>query len=354
MLLSLVMAFQFLGATHYGRHRDVLQWSSLDSLPQCGENQLLISVQYAELNPVDLQKLWPGNEINKSGQVINQNESPLIVGYGGAGVVVQSKVDTFKEGDDVIFLADPRRSGAYATHVVVDAQCATKIPTNVPMSMAATLPLAGCTAFESLQKLSLTQAQRLLIVGGAGGVGSWATLLAKAMYPSMEVICTASSIQSQAWCQSNGASSTISHHKIVHLLGMGSFNQKEEGVDSILCLSEPTPDLWSKLTDAIRPFGTICLVVAGSSIRSLDLSFCFFKAVTITTETIFSTQRSNYSHGVPAVYMEKMLQLLASGVIVRAPLAEEALSWKKCLEEGGVLDRLASGHARGKFIMKID
>ncbi|KAI2499266.1 oxidoreductase [Fragilaria crotonensis] len=205
------MAYQYLGATHYGIHRDVLHWKSTDKLPHCGENQVLIRVQHVELNPVDLQKLLP----SKAGQEIQERDSPLIVGYGGAGFIVHSKVDGFKESDEVVFLADPRRSGAYATHVVVDAQCVTKIPTDYPMTMAATLPLSGCTAFESLEKLSLAQAANLLIVGGAGGVGSWATLLARAKFPSLEILCTASSDESKAWCLENGASSVIAHDEIL-------------------------------------------------------------------------------------------------------------------------------------------
>lgn len=340
------MAYQYLGATHYGLHRDVLHWKSTDKLPHCGENQVLIRVQCVELNPVDLQKLLP----SKARQEIQERDSPLIVGYGGAGFIVHSKVDGFKESDEVVFLADPRRSGAYATHVVVDAQCVTKIPTDYPMTMAATLPLSGCTAFESLEKLSLAQAANLLIVGGAGGVGSWATLLARAKFPSLDILCTASSDESKAWCLENGASSVIAHDEILEKLEGGP----KGSVDRILCLTEPTPNVWKALTEVVRPYGTICLVVAGPSIGSLDLGFCFFKAVTVTTETVFSSQRTNYAHGAPSSHMEEMLQLLASHSISKAPLAEDAGSWKDCLQEGGVLDRLASGHVRGKLVMKID
>jgi NADPH:quinone reductase len=340
------MAYQYLGATHYGLHRDVLQWKASDTLPHCRENQVLIRVQYVELNPVDLQKLLP----SKAGQAIQEREAPLIVGYGGAGFVVHSRVDGFEENDEVVFLADPKRSGAYSTHVVVDARCVTKIPIDYPMVMAATLPLSGCTAFESLEKLSLAQAGNLLIVGGAGGVGSWATLLARAKYPSLDILCTASSDESKRWCLENGASSVMAHDEIL---------QKFEGgpkgsVDRILCLTEPTPAVWKALTEVVRPYGTLCLVVAGPSISSLDLGFCFFKAVTVTTETVFSSQRTNYSHSVPSRHMEEMLRLLVSRAISRAPLTEDAGSWKDCLKEGGVLDRLASGHVRGKLVMKVD
>jgi NADPH2:quinone reductase len=337
------MTYRYLGATRFGAHRDVLQWGSDDTLPHCGDNQVLIQVQYAELNPVDLQKLQP----HKPGQDIPQ--APLVVGYGGCGIVVQSNVDEVDINSEVVFLADPRRNGAFATHVVIDSQCVTKIPSNYSMMKAATLPLSGCTAYESLEKLSLASAKSLLIVGGAGGVGSWATLVARAKYPELEIICTTSSEESKAWCLENGASSVIAHHEILEKLGGGP----KGSVDRILCLTEPKPDLWKDLTEVVRPYGSICLVVAGPSIGSLDLGFCFFKGVTVTTETVFTSQRTNFSHCVPSQYMEEMLQLLASGKITRAPLSMDAVGWKDALQ-GGILDQLASGHTRGKLVMKID
>jgi NADPH:quinone reductase len=340
----MTMTYRYLGATHFGAHRDVLQWSTVDTLPICGDSQVLIQVQYVELNPVDLQKLMP----HRAGQEIPQ--APLVVGYGGGGFVVRSNVDNFKEGDEIIFLADPRRNGAFATHVVVDAQCVCKIPSSYPMIEAATLPLSGCTAYESLEKLSLENSSNLLIVGGAGGVGSWATLVARAKHPRLEIISTASSEESKRWCFENGASTVMGHGEILQKLGGGP----NGSVDRILCLTEPTPDVWKALTEVIRPYGTICLVVAGPSIGSLDLGFCFFKAVTVTTETVFSSQRTNYVHGIPSDYMEEMLQLLATGTIARTPRDNEAVSWNNALQEGGILDQLASGHTRGKLVMKID
>jgi NADPH:quinone reductase-like Zn-dependent oxidoreductase len=306
-------------------------------------NQVLIQVHYVELNPVDLQKLNA-----KPGQPVPN--PPLIVGYGGSGVVMETSSDMFEKGDEVAFLGDPSRRGALATHVVADAPCVAKIPSEISMATAATLPLAGCTAYESLEKLTLESAENLLIVGGSGGVGSWATLLAKAKYPEIKVLCTASSSESQTWCADNGAQQVFSHDDILKHLEGGRYGS----VDRILCLTEPTPELWQALTEVIRPYGIICLVVAGTSIGSLDLGFCFFKSVTVTTETVFCSQRTNYSHRVPASEMEHMLQLLQEGKIARVPAKGNPVSWNNSLDGPGILDQLASGHTQGKLVMKID
>lgn len=130
-------------------------------------------------------------------------------------------------------------------------------------------------------------------------------------------------------------------------------------VDYILCLTEPTPELFGALTEVIRPYGTICLVVAGESIKSLDLRFAFFKAATVTTETVFSSIRTNFESIRPSEEINDLLQHVADSSSIRAPLSPQlstlagANDWKQCLQEGGILDKLASGHSIGKLVMKI-
>jgi len=60
-------------------------------------------------------------------------------------------------------------------------------------------------------------------------------------------------------------------------------------VDYIICLTKPTKDLFDSLAKVLKPFGTICLVVAGESIKSLDMRFVFFKSGSVCTETVFSS-----------------------------------------------------------------
>jgi NADPH:quinone reductase-like Zn-dependent oxidoreductase len=247
---------------------------------------------------------------------------------------------------------------------------------------AATVPVAGCTAYEALLKLqidtnntnfsssssrgdgsssSAASLQRLLIVGGAGGVGSWATLLARARYPSLEIVATASSEASRDWCRAMGANHVIPHEDIASALGGPSPNGS---VDYILCLTEATPSVMEALSQVIHPYGTICLVVAGKSISQLDLSFCFYKAVTVTFEAVFASSRTNYERVQPAAEMEDILQHLADATIPKAPLAVDwllktdhvtSLDWKEAaLVEGGLLDQLATGHTQGKLVMKIE
>lgn len=352
-----------LGADKFGQHNEVLCHQTIDELPTCSSTDVLIRVAYSELNPVDLQKLKGGPK--QAGQAVPN--PPFIPGFGGSGIVldVGSDVPPPKQqqslkGKQVAFLADPSRPGSYATHILVDYRLVAELPSSgkVTLQEAASVPLAGCTAYESLVKLGLgkdvipSEDTKLLVVGAAGGVGSWAITLARAWHPKLTIIATASSPESQNWCQSRGADQVIFHNEIAERLGGG----REGSVSHILCLTEPTPPIFGALADVIQPYGTICLVVAGASIQSLDLGFCFFKAANVVTETVFSSIRTKYRQFVPSLEIAEILELLSSGII-EPPLSPQLTgiseNWKDALKKGGLLDILSGGHTRGKLNMKV-
>ena len=287
-------------------------------------HDVLIQVAYADLNPVDLQK------------------KPLVAtGFSGSGFVREvGSASTLAVGSRVAFLTN--RGGAYAEWIVVDDRGVVELVDSVDLRSAAAAPLAGCTAYEALEKMQIRQRSSLLIVGGAGGVGSWATLLARSWNPSLEIVCTTS--KDDGWCEAQGASRTI-RHKEIESLGGG----REGSMDAILCLVEPEPDVFDSLTEVIRPFGCICLVVAGYSMSSLDLDFAFFKSATIATETVFSRFRTQFANGDSRQMLTELLQLPAP----LSPTLNGDEDWSDAVKDGGILEQLASGHTRGKLVMRI-
>lgn len=342
-----------LGASKHGDALDVLSFTTVP-IPTCRPGDLRIRVAYSEVNPVDLHKLAG----SRRGKAVAH--PPFVPGYGGSGIVVAVGEDI--NGKDwidtkVAFLADPSRQGSYAEYICVNYAFVAKLPENISLRDAATVPIAACTAFESLTKLGLGPSHhanpfaRILIVGGAGGVGTWATRLLKCWHPVMEIICTASSEASKEWCCANGAKMAIDHREV------GSLGGGTEGsVDMILCLAEPTPYLLHDLSDIIRPYGSICLVVGGDAISNVDLGFCFFKGVSIHTETVFGSYRTNCKVFQPSEEMDIILRLLACGRLV-APispvLADIKEDWLSALSPGGILDSISKGHTKGKLILKI-
>ena len=301
----------------------------------------------------------------------------FIVGYGGVGIVETASPDATTDvrqeflNQRVCFLADPRNDGSYAQYIVVDCRLVAAIPDDVPLEAAACIPVAGMTAFECLEKVGLPVSNkskncdimpviplasgdkhRLLIIGGAGGVGSWATQLARSVYGlKIEIVCTTGSQKSSDWCIKMGADATISHNEIETKLGTGP----KGSCDSIICLAEPTPALFASLAEVLRPYGKIALVVAGEGIKSLDMSFVFFKCGTVCTETVFSSIRCGHFID-QASEIRCILEAIQCGKVT-APLSdaweEDKSDWENAVEKGGYIDMVGSGHVKGKLVMKI-
>lgn len=333
-----------LAATKAGDFRQSLSLEQVDAPTEIGPNELLIKVAWSDLNPVDLQKLQQ-----------RTGDAPFVTGFAGSGTVEQtSDASAFPVGSCICFLVNPSQRGSYAQYCVVDRRAAAILPNNVSLKEAASVPLAGCTAYESLMKMGLGDQRNtiksLLIVGGSGGVGSWATRIAQALRPDLQIICTASSQSSSDWCKTNGASRCIPHDAIDNELSGGP----KGCVDAILCLTEPTPSLISSMAEVIRPYGSICLVVAGPSIRSLNLDFVFFKSATVYTETVFSCFRTHFSYFQPNQVIAQLLDWISSGKIA-APLSpwleQGDPDWTKATASNGILEKL--GHVQGKLVMQI-
>mmetsp|Transcript_1238 Transcript_1238/g.3497 ORF Transcript_1238/g.3497 Transcript_1238/m.3497 type:complete len:425 (+) Transcript_1238:105-1379(+) len=396
-----------LAATHFGPPRDCLTFHHHLPMPTTlSPTQLLIRVDCTDVNPVDVQKL---QQQQPDGTAIPAHRSPLIVGFGGCGRIVQVGADVppsdkdhdFAKGRRVVFLCDASRNGSYATHVAVDWRLVCTVPTTTTtdlpdddmeeedeqfLAQLASIPVAGCTAMEALEKVGLpilnnnnnndnsnhnndSTPQTLLIVGGAGGVGSWATVLARAAYPHLRIVHTASTPDdtlTKRWClETLGANQVIAHDQIDTALPNAG---RVGSVDAVVCLSEPHALLWNRIVNILRPFAQVCLVVAGDAIRSLDLSFCFFKSAAVHTKTVFSHARAGFPHGDrQGRQLRHVVDALCRGQI-RAPLNPHweqvvgSRDWTQVLsssssqdEAGGVtvLDQIASGHTMGKLVMKI-
>lgn len=146
------------------------------STPKIGAKDILVEVKAASVNPLDT-KIRDG----KLKQVL-PFKMPLILGNDFAGVVVATGLQTkkFKVGDEVYARSDTMRIGGFAEYVVVDEDNISLKPKNLTMEEAASLPLVALTAWQILvEKAHIKKGQKVLIHGGAGGVGSIGIQLAK-------------------------------------------------------------------------------------------------------------------------------------------------------------------------------
>jgi NADPH:quinone reductase-like Zn-dependent oxidoreductase len=145
-------------------------------VPEPGENELLIKVYATSVNPVDW-KVMQGKNNERYGI-----ELPITMGWDVSGVVEATggNVHLFKKGDEVYCRPDINKNGSFAAYIVVKEDIAALKPISLSHVEAASVPLAGLTAWQGLFQYGLLQAgQKVLIHGASGGVGSLAVQFAK-------------------------------------------------------------------------------------------------------------------------------------------------------------------------------
>ncbi|KAH7532516.1 hypothetical protein FEM48_Zijuj04G0028500 [Ziziphus jujuba var. spinosa] len=177
----------------YGKSSDVLKFDESFPVPEVKEDEVLIKVVAAALNPIDYKKIF--------GLFKEHNPPPPNVpGHDVAGVVVKvgSQVKKFKVGDEVYgdisekVRPGPRKFGSLAEYTAAGENVLALKPKNLNFVEAASLPLAIETAYEGFERAQLSSGQSILILGGAGGVGSLAIQLAKHVFGASRVAATAS------------------------------------------------------------------------------------------------------------------------------------------------------------------
>jgi NADPH2:quinone reductase len=222
--------------------------------PAPGERDLLVRIEAVSVNPVDTKVRAPKPQVEAQ---------PKVLGYDAAGVVeaVGSGVTRFKPGDAVYYAGDITRPGSNAQYQLVDERIVAAKPATLDFANAAALPLTAITAWELLfQRMpfdadGLAEGTSLLIVGGAGGVGSIAIQLARRA--GFTVIATASRPETVAWCRKMGADHVIDHRQPLkaqlETLGFAT-------VDAAINLAD-TDRYWDDLGVLLAPQGHVGLIV---------------------------------------------------------------------------------------------
>ncbi len=193
-------------------------------VPKAAGRDLLVEVKAVSVNPVDTKLRVRSQPAEGQANVL---------GWDAAGIVraVGPEVTGFKPGDAVFYAGAIDRPGSNAEFHLVDERIVGLKPKSLGFAEAAALPLTAITAWEMLfDRLDIRKpvpgaAHALLIIGGAGGVGSIAIQLARQL-SDVTVIATASRPETRAWAQELGAHHVIDHTKPlaeqVAALGIGA------------------------------------------------------------------------------------------------------------------------------------
>jgi len=221
-----------------------LQLETIDR-PEPGPTQVLIRVCAASVNPVDYK--------TRSGSFppVKREQLPKILGRDVSGVVerVGEQVIKLHPGDAVYAMLDAEHGG-YAEYVAVEAELCTLKPVSLTHAEAAAVPLAALTAWQGLfDHGQLKPKQRVLIHGGAGGVGHFAVQLAKAK--GAEVITTVSGTDIE-FARELGADVVIDYRA-------QAFDEQVKDVDLVFDLvgGEAQQRSWSVLKQGGRIVSTI-------------------------------------------------------------------------------------------------
>lgn len=248
--------------------------------PEAQGRDLLVAVRAISVNPVDTKVRAP-----KEGK-----EKPArILGWDAAGkvVAVGENVQHYKVGDQVFYAGDITRPGSNSEFQLIDERIVGRKPARLDYASAAALPLTSITAWEALfERMGISSngneaGKSLLIIGGAGGVGSIAIQLAHQL-AKLKVIATASRPETIAWCQKLGAAEIINHRNALddELEAIGIAQ-----VDFILCLNS-TAQHWPAITKLIAPQGKICSIVDTET--PVDLNLLKSKSATFVWEFMFT------------------------------------------------------------------
>lgn len=186
-----------------------------------------------------------------------------IIGFDGAGVVEScgSEVKSFKSGDEVYYCGSPIRHGSNAQHQMVDCRAVGRKPSNLSWEQAASMPLTWITAYEALtERMEIQKGEQagILIVNGAGGVGSVASQIARTVLQLPVVITTTSRPETTEFSKSMGATHTVNHREDLP-------SQIEKlGLDvpiKYVFLTHRTEQYLGPATKICAPFGKICSIV---------------------------------------------------------------------------------------------
>ena len=279
--------------------------------PTASGKFLLVKVHAVAVNPVDTKiRMNAGANLSQ----------PRILGWDCAGVVeaVGQDCSLFQPGDEVFYAGDVTRAGCNSQYHLIDERIVGHKPKTLSFDDAAAMPLTTITAWEGLfehmgisKSAAANKGKSILIIGGAGGVGSIAVQLAKKV-AGLQVIATASRPQTEQWCRDMGADQVINHREA---LGDEFKRVGLTGVHYILCLVG-TAQHWHGMADVILPQGKLCLIVDTESNQPVNINLFKPKSVAITWEFMFTRSRFQTPDiAEQGVLLNEASRLLDAGVL---------------------------------------
>ncbi len=273
---------------------------------------LRVAVKAVSVNPVDAKV--------RMRAAAGPGEPAKILGYDAAGVVeaVGPDVTLFKTGDEVYYAGSVVRQGTNSEFHLVDERIVGRKPKALTFAQAAAIPLTGITAWEMLvDRLGVVRGaasdgRALLVMGGAGGVGSILIQIARKL-TGLTIIATASRPETRDWCLKRGAHHVIDHSKPMaeQIKALGTLNV------ALVASINGTAKHLPAIVDLIAPQGKVGLIEVPPTI---DAAPVMRKAVSLHWESMFT--RSMF--GTPDMIEQHKLLNEISAMIDRGDIVTTA------------------------------
>lgn len=275
--------------------------------PAPAGHDLLVKIKAISVNPVDFK-------VRRNSAQNTVLDTPKVIGWDAVGVVEATgeAVTLFKKGDEVYYAGDLTRSGCNAEYQLVDERITGRKPANLSNAEAAAIPLTALTAWESLyDRIRLRDQDRgktVLIIGGAGGVGSIAIQIAKKV-AGLTVITTASRPESVEWCKQMGADVVVNHQHLVEEVQKAGYNE----VDYILDFVDAAA-YWEAMATLIKPQGHIVSITAATppvALNALKNKSVTFSWELMYTRSMYQTADMQEQHRI----LNEVAALLENGTL---------------------------------------
>ncbi|MGN6353580.1 MAG: zinc-binding alcohol dehydrogenase family protein [Parafilimonas sp.] len=248
-------------------------------VPEPTGHDLLVKIKAVSVNPVDFK-------IRQNSAKDKVLDAPKIIGWDASGIVeaVGNNVTLFKKGDEVYYAGDINKPGSNAAYQLIDERIVGHKPARLSDAEAAAMPLTTLTAWEALyDRMRINERDKgksVLIIGGAGGVGSIAIQIAKKI-AGLQVIATASRPETVEWCKQQGADIVVNHKDLVSEVRNAGFKY----VDFILDFVN-TNTYWDAMVELIKPQGHIASITG--SAEPVALTKLKSKSVTFSWEFMYT------------------------------------------------------------------
>lgn len=283
-----------------------IAFETLKPIP--GARDLLVKISAVSVNPVDYK-------IRQNSAKDTVLETPKIIGWDAVGIVeaVGSDVTLFDIGDPVFYAGDITKQGSNAEYQIIDERIVGDKPKTLTIEEAVVMPLTGLTAWEILfDRIRINpekdKGKSILIIGGAGGVGSIAIQLAKKI-AGLTVIATASRPETVKWCKQQGADFVVDHKDLIASVREAGFQY----VDFILDFVD-TNLYWDTMVELIKPQGHIASITGSSdpvALNKLKNKSVSFSWELMYTRSMFETDDRIEQHNI----LNKIADLLDDGTL---------------------------------------